>query len=34
MTFLIACGLIFEALVLAAIVLEAWARHRGWRGFE
>jgi hypothetical protein len=31
---LILVGCAFLLMVLAAGLLEAWARHRGWKGFD
>ncbi len=34
MLFIVACGLVFLAVVCAAGMLEAWARHRRWPEFD
>lgn len=34
MLFVIACGLIVLAIVLVTALVEAFARHRKWQGFD
>lgn len=34
MIFLIACGLMALVIVFAAGIVEAWARHRHWIGYD
>jgi hypothetical protein len=32
--FLLALALVFLVIVLSTVVVEAWARHRHWEGYD